>query len=184
MSIYMKISISKKLLLIIAALADYNRSCFSWQLALAMPDDPRRFKYRRWLKKMLKNKKENQKLYTALHRFKKAKLLEEKIFYNSKGYVLTPKGYLKFYRSCPQNYKLKKYPNKKYLMVFFDIPEKERQKRDDLRFILRELGFQPIQKSVWATEYQVEKQLQTAITNCALERYVKPLIVQELPANY
>jgi DNA-binding transcriptional regulator PaaX len=177
----MKKPITEKLLYIIATVADYNHRCFSWQLALSMSGDPRRYKYRRWLEKMLRNKKDRHKLQQTLYRLKKAKLLEEKIFNNTKGYILSPRGFMKLYRIQLEHKKKEKYPQGHYLMVFFDIPEKQRQLRNCFRSLLRELGFQKIQQSVWATQYQVANELQQIIKDYGLDKYVKPLVVKELP---
>lgn len=40
-------------------------------------------------------------------------------------------------------------------IVTFDIPEKERWKRDWLRAVLRRLGFKPLQQSVWVGRVRV-----------------------------
>jgi DNA-binding transcriptional regulator PaaX len=172
--------LTEKLLYIIATVADHNRNCFSWQLALAMRDDPRRFKYRRWLIRQLKNKKQKKKLQDALYTLKRRKFLEKKVFKNREGYILTSKGQLKLLRLTLKNVRKEKYSDGRYLMVFFDIPEKIRRARDLFRLSLQDLGFQQVQKSVWVTQYKVEKELQELIKDCAVQEYVKPLFVREL----
>lgn len=50
-----------------------------------------------------------------------------------------------------------------YLIVSFDIPERRRRDRDHFRYLLKELGFAPIQKSVWKTDYDHRQLLKTEI---------------------
>ncbi len=54
--------------------------------------------------------------------------------------------------------KEKKWHGKWYL-VTFDIPEKERNKRDHLRRFLTKIGFYKYQKSVYAFPYECEKEV-------------------------
>jgi phenylacetic acid degradation operon negative regulatory protein len=41
-------------------------------------------------------------------------------------------------------------PDKSLKIIIFDIPEKERRKRDWLRSVIKNLGFRQLQQSVWA----------------------------------
>lgn len=47
----------------------------------------------------------------------------------------------------------------KWRMVFFDIAELERGKRDRLRIYLRQLGMEQMQESVWVSPYNVFDQV-------------------------
>ena len=56
----------------------------------------------------------------------------------------------------------KKWPkkwDKKWRVVFFDIPEKEKIKREILRSVLKRLGFQKCQKSVWISKKPIKDEL-------------------------
>jgi CRISPR-associated endonuclease Cas2 len=55
--------------------------------------------------------------------------------------------------------KKKKQWNGKWFMVFFDIPEIQRNKRDYLREFLKEMGFYAYQKSVYLFPYECEKEI-------------------------
>lgn len=59
------------------------------------------------------------------------------------------------------------------LMVIFDIPEEQRQKRRRLRILLRELSFRQIQQSVWETEYDQREYLRAEIAEMNLQEYVR-----------
>lgn len=47
----------------------------------------------------------------------------------------------------------------KWFLVIFDVPEKQRTKRDYLRRFLNEIGFFPYQQSVYAFPYECEKEI-------------------------
>lgn len=47
----------------------------------------------------------------------------------------------------------------KWFMVVFDVPEKERKKRNYLRRFLREIGFYPYNQSVYVFPYECEKEV-------------------------
>lgn len=49
--------------------------------------------------------------------------------------------------------------DKKWRLVIFDIPENRRVKREAFRGKLKELGFYPLQKSVWVFPYPCEKEI-------------------------
>lgn len=50
-----------------------------------------------------------------------------------------------------------------YLLVTFDIPEKQRFLRDHFRRLLKEMEFKQIQKSVWKSEYDFREVLENEI---------------------
>jgi DNA-binding transcriptional regulator PaaX len=74
-------------------------------------------------------------------------------------------------------HKIKPYHAKKLkgaqLMITFDIPEKERQKRTHLRLLLKELSFKQVQKSVWMSQNDHRKYLAAEINAHKLEKYVE-----------
>lgn len=80
---------------------------------------------------------------------------------------LTTKGLAKI-----EKYKPAKLNTDAHLLVIFDIPESERDKRRHLRLLLRELAFQKIQQSVWASPFDHRKYLTAEIKYYNLERYV------------
>lgn len=60
-----------------------------------------------------------------------------------------------------------------HLIVIFDIPERERYKRQQLRTLLKELSFRQIQKSVWETKYDYKEYLRTEIAKLNLQEHVR-----------
>ena len=59
------------------------------------------------------------------------------------------------------------------LVIIFDIPERFAMKRTRLRYILRELKFTPLQKSVWASDYDSRTVLAAEIADMEIEQYVR-----------
>ncbi|MEM4271424.1 MAG: CRISPR-associated endonuclease Cas2 [Candidatus Pacearchaeota archaeon] len=55
--------------------------------------------------------------------------------------------------------KKKKVWDGRWFLVFFDVPESQRNKRDYLRKFLKKLGFYPYQKSVYLFPYECEKEV-------------------------
>ena len=76
--------------------------------------------------------------------------------------------------------KLPKLSNQ-YVLVVFDIPEAERKIRDLLRQRLRQFGFEPWQKSVWATDNDVFHLIKRYFDQAALGDYV--IILQSAKSN-
>lgn len=58
------------------------------------------------------------------------------------------------------------------LMIVFDIPEYERQKRRRLRILLKALQFKQVQKSVWITKFDCQELLKLEIEEQGLSKYV------------
>lgn len=53
----------------------------------------------------------------------------------------------------------KKQWKNKWIMIFFDVPENQRSKRDYLRRFLTQMGFFPYQKSVYVFPYECEEEI-------------------------
>lgn len=60
----------------------------------------------------------------------------------------------------------------KWRIVIWDIPEKRRITRDVLRYKLKLLGFQRLQKSVWASKKDCTKILRNFIKQVGIEDWV------------
>jgi CRISPR-associated endonuclease Cas2 len=176
----MREKLSEKLLYAIATFIDFYSKGFSWEGALASMDDPRYMRYRRLLVKYLEGKKHRQKLYSALQTLKRSRYIQKKIIGNSEGYFLTPKGKLKLRRSKFYNLYQDKFPKGQYLLVFFDIPERRRGKRDSFRKMLRRLNFERVQKSVWICSFNVEKEVREIIQELDIKDDVSILKVNEV----
>jgi DNA-binding transcriptional regulator PaaX len=66
-------------------------------------------------------------------------------------------------------------------IIIFDIPEKLKVKREAFRGKLRELGFYPLQKSIWVYPYPCEKEIMLLREFFSLEsQHIRVLEVQKL----
>jgi hypothetical protein len=76
------------------------------------------------------------------------------------NYFVTPKGRIRIIKNILKD-KLNKQADWSgyWWAVAFDIPEKRKGARDLLRRELKEMHFFEIQKSVWVTPYNIEKEL-------------------------
>lgn len=63
--------------------------------------------------------------------------------------------------------------DKKWRIVFFDIPEKFRGKRDVFRAKLNELGFREYQKSLFTYPYECRDEIDFVIEYLDLRRFVR-----------
>jgi len=104
-----------------------------------------------------------QKYYNLVFYLKKHGLIKEKSGLNKKFLFLTQKGKDKlcFLKQKNENrlpeVSYEKETDNKFTIIVFDIPEKERRKRDWLRLVLSNLGFSMIQKSVWMGKVKIPK---------------------------
>ena len=63
--------------------------------------------------------------------------------------------------------------DRKWRIVIWDIPEKRRKARDLLRYQLKQLGFEKVQNSVWASKKNCTLILNEYIKKVGIEDWVK-----------
>lgn len=68
----------------------------------------------------------------------------------------------------------------KWYMVFFDVPEIQRNKRDYLRRFLLKLGFYPYQKSVYLFPYECEEEINLIKTVVEGAKYMKYIVAEKI----
>lgn len=68
----------------------------------------------------------------------------------------------------------------KWRVVIWDIPEKRRMTRDLLRYKLKQLGFEKLQRSIWVTKKDCTKVLQDFINKVGIKDWVKVFESTEL----
>ncbi len=95
------------------------------------------------------------------------------------GIIVTKKGMQKIFRTKLKLQGKKKRADKKWEMVVFDISEKKRAIRDEMRFYLKALGYQKFQQSIWISPFDVLKETQQLIQSYDLENEVKIFLVEE-----
>lgn len=94
----------------------------------------------------------------VIYRLKKSPYFK---FEKNKIYI-TEKGRMRIIKNIIQNKKIKNL-NNSWLGIIFDIPETNRRERDLLRKELRSFGCRELQKSVWITPFDIEKELEALL---------------------
>ncbi|MEK7078668.1 MAG: CRISPR-associated endonuclease Cas2 [Patescibacteria group bacterium] len=104
-----------------------------------------------------------QKVKRVLKNFEKQKLIYIQEKNNEAVVYLTDRGRQKIVKyslaSLLELKRRRKQWNHKWFMVFFDVPESERIKRDYLRKFLIQIGFFPYQQSVYIFPYACEQEI-------------------------
>lgn len=68
----------------------------------------------------------------------------------------------------------------KWFIVFFDVPEKQRTKRDYLRKFLRRLGFYPYQQSVYIFPYECEEEVKLIKQIVEGAKYIRYIVAEKI----
>lgn len=125
--------------------------------------------------------RQRQQFYSLLNKLKNQGLIEKKNVSNKKGSIwkITKKGLEKlklikekknFSRSII-NYKKEK--DNKIKVIVFDIPERERYKRDWLRTALISFGFSMLQQSVWIGKNKIPEKFIYDLRNREMLSYIQ-----------
>lgn len=89
----------------------------------------------------------------------------------NKEFKLTEKGMMRAVKLCMEKDKLKKLANERRLIIF-DIPEKRRFYRDYFRQLMKDLGCQMIQLSVWQADFELPEDFLILVGELGLRRRV------------
>ncbi len=119
---------------------------------------------------------DRQYLYRVLNEFKYDRLVEYQEHLNgSIKVVLTEAGRQRVIQANIDTLTISKPAqwDKKWQLVFFDVPEKKRRGRDALRLKLRELGFYEWQKSVFVHPYPCRDQIDFIVEFFELRPFVR-----------
>ncbi len=124
-----------------------------------------------------RQRQRNSKSVATEKEFRKSRIKYQKLIYSlkrdnlikeinknkKKTFLLTRKGKNKLQllkerrkKKLPSGFYHKEIGDK-FVIIIFDIPEKERRKRDWLREVLKNLGLRMIQKSVWVGKVKIPK---------------------------
>lgn len=147
-------------------------------VALGLSNSPQR--YFDTFNKIKKDWKDidRRNFVSSLHKLSKNKLIEEKKMPNgSFELILTKEGRREAMRldliGSKINFKKSKKWDKKWRIVIFDIPEKDREFRDILRQHLYALDFYKIQQSVFVSPHPYEKPILELIDLYSSGSYVR-----------
>ena len=122
-------------------------------------------------------KRTRRNFYSYLYKLEKDRLIERR----GRNWTITKSGKKK-YKGIVKQLLLRKREYEEEAdttvkLVIFDIPEKQRAKRHWLRETLKELGFKPIQKSVWMGKVKLPKSFIEDLEKLDLLDYVEVLAV-------
>lgn len=68
----------------------------------------------------------------------------------------------------------------RWVMAVFDIPEKGRKERDAIRYVLKTVGFYPLQKSVYIYPYEVPIELMECLKDKKLLKFVRFARIEQM----
>lgn len=74
----------------------------------------------------------------------------------------------------------KKKWDRRWFIVFFDVPEIQRNKRDYLRNFLKQLGFYPYQKSVYLFPYECKQEINLIKKIVEGGKYMKYVVAEKI----
>lgn len=102
--------------------------------------------------------------------------------YNGKYYELTPLGekQLRSWEFADFKFNKPKRWDGKWRLMIFDIPDKKRKIRDQIRNLFKTAGLYLLQESVWAYPYDCEDVITLLKTDFGIGKNMLYLIVEEL----
>lgn len=127
---------------------------------------------------LLPARREQDSIKAAASRLRKRGLLK----IDNGHYILTTLGEKTLAHWQLSEYKLPKPPvwDKKWRIIIFDIPEKKRALRQEVRRIFREAGFERLQDSVWVYPYDCEDVIGLMKHELGLSRYILYIIADQI----
>lgn len=120
-----------------------------------------------------------QKYYSLLCQLKKDGLIKKEARGRKGVFIITKKGLERLsllkersQKRMPPAFYQKSQGNT-FVIIAFDIPEKERGRRDWLRSVLKNLGLKMVQKSLWLGKVKIPKEFIDDLSKLNLLNYVE-----------
>lgn len=168
---------------------------FLWDLYKIIVGDPN--KHRFWLPlsmqelvypeysklmRYYKSRQDARRFQKLISYLKNKGIIKIKEIENKEAILITPKGQNKISDIIikVQSANLKKRKDKKWQMIMYDIPKNKNRERQFFRKELKLLGYQMIQKSIWASPYNVIIETRQLIEKYKFWGFVRVLLVQEI----
>lgn len=99
---------------------------------------------------------------------------------NKKAFLLTKNGISKALMASFKIEKRSRRRDKKWIMIIFDIPQKDKKSRGLLRSVLINCGYKLLQQSVWISPFDVSEKTERILQTYALDKYVKIFLIEQL----
>lgn len=123
----------------------------------------------------------NRAYFTKLIYYLKSKnYIKVKNLKGKRAVILTREGIGKALRASFVAEEKKKRKDKKWIMLIFDMPSKNKKARNLMRSILFNLGYKMFQQSVWITPYDVSKKTEELMQFYSFDKYVKVFLIEEI----
>ncbi len=129
-----------------------------------------------WRRKQIYQERSKYKFF--VHHAKKRGLVKEVRFKGKTFLRLTEKGELQMLLNKMGTVKQEKWDGK-WRMLIFDIPEDAREKRDQLRWLLRKHGFIKLQASVFVHPFSLNRESILYLKNSGLMPYIRIAKIEE-----
>ena len=121
---------------------------------------------------------EAARMKRAFKALKERKYVEIRRMGDKVMYVLTDKGKLAALKEQVRLADVRK--DKKILLVSFDIPERESEVRNKLRYMLKDFGFKMFQLSLWGTKQNVGAHLSELIKDMGAQKWIRIFLSTEI----
>ncbi len=121
-----------------------------------------------------------QRFFRLVSYLKKNNLIKIESLKGVPALMLTKKGFSKAVRAQFnfENDNIEKRKDGKWIMLIFDVPEKNKKSRELLRSILYRLKYNLFQKSVWVSPYDVSDRTEEVLQEYALDEFVKMFLIE------
>ena len=134
------------------------------------------------LMRFYKSRQDAKRFQKLISYLKHKGLIKIKEIKNKEAIFITPKGQNKISNIIikVQSVNLKKRKDKKWQMIMYDIPKNKDRERQFFRKELKLLGYRMIQKSIWASPYNVLMETKQLIEKYKFWDFIRVLLVQEI----
>ena len=106
--------------------------------------------------------------------------IQAKSLKGKRGIMLTKEGMSKALKASFLWEKKEKRKDGKWIMLTFDIPQKQVKARWLLRSVMENLGYRMFQQSIWVCPFDVSEKTEKLLQMYDLDRYVKIFLIEEL----
>ena len=129
-----------------------------------------------------KIKKDAKRFQRLISYLKRKGLIKIQGIKNSEAILITPRGQEKLSRIIDKirSTQFKRRKDGKWQMIMYDIPKNRNRERQFFRRELKALGYKMVQKSIWASPYNVIMETKRLIDKYEFWDFVRVLLVQEI----